>query len=494
MKINSYLLIAILISGITNLFAQKAGDIVWEKLYGGGDYDELMAVTESPFGGFIGAGYTQSYDLGRWGNAFFVKADFNGDSVWTHHMGGDGIDVFADMITTPDSMFVATGLTDTENDFENIYLVKINDDGIVQWEKNFGGPEKEVAQALTNSHDGGIIITGVTKSFSVGEEDLFIFKTNLNGDSLWFKTYGTTGNDGGYGITPTSDGGYIIAGIYNWSDMWLVKIDADGDTLWTSVIGGNDFEEALSVQQTADGGYIIAGSTASFGAGQLDAFLVKTDSLGNVEWQKTYGGSGYDEGRRVIVNNSNEYVLMANTDSGIPGDMNYFIVWTDLNGDTIRTKTYGDLGTDRCFDMILVDEEFLLIAATNFNDVTDGDASLLLIYSENEPTGVENEYETLPDGFVLYDAYPNPFNPVTTIKYSIPNTGSGLTLSVYLVIFDILGNEITTLVNEEKSAGIHEVEFNASHLSSGTYFYRLNAVDNTTGMQFSEIKKLMLIK
>ncbi|MFO7525046.1 MAG: T9SS type A sorting domain-containing protein, partial [Ignavibacteriaceae bacterium] len=163
-------------------------------------------------------------------------------------------------------------------------------------------------------------------------------------------------------------------------------------------------------------------------------------------------------------------------------------------GDTIRTKTYGDLGTDRCFDMILIDEEFLLIAATNFNDVTDGDASLLLIYSGNEPTVIDNENETLPHGFVLYYAYPNPFNPVTTIKYSIPNVGTGLALSVYLAIFDILGNEITTLVNEEKSAGIHEVEFNASHLSSGTYFYRLNAVDNTTGKQFSETKKLMLIK
>lgn len=472
------------------VYSQQAGEIIWEKSYGGESYDEIMSVTESPFGGYLGAGYTQSFGLGRWGNAFFVKTDVNGDSVWTYHLGGEGIDVFADVITTPDSMFVATGLTDTENDFENIYLVKINDNGVVQWEKKFGGPEKEVAQSLTNSHDGGIIITGVTKSFSVGEEDLFIFKTTLDGDSVWFKTYGTSGNDGGYGIKPTSDGGYIIAGIYNWSDMWLVKIDADGDTLWTSVIGGNDFEEGLDVQETADGGYIIAGSTASFGAGQLDAFLVKTDSLGNVKWQKTYGGTGYDEGRRVIINNSNEYVLMGNTDSGSLGEFNYLIIWTDLNGDTIRTKTYGDAGEDRCYDIVSIGDEYLLIAASNYSPATDGDASLLLIRSGNEPSEVEPSDNTIPAGFKLYDAYPNPFNPTTRIKFQVPIASSNeiQNTRISLIVYDVLGNQIATLFDDERSAGIYEVTFDATGLASGVYYYTLKAEN------YSQSKKMLLIR
>lgn len=471
------------------MFSQQAGEIIWEKSYGGEAYDEIMSVTESPFGGYLGAGYTQSFGLGRWGNAFFVKTDVNGDSVWTYHLGGEGIDVFADVITTPDSMFVATGLTDTENDFENIYIVKINDSGIIQWEKNFGGSEKEVAQSLTNSHDGGIIITGVTKSFSLGEEDLFIFKTTLDGDSVWFKTYGTSGNDGGYRIKPTSDGGYIIAGIYNWSDIWLIKIDDEGDSLWTSVIGGSDFEEGLDVQETADGGYIIAGSTASFGAGQLDALLVKTDSLGNVEWQKTYGGTGYDEGRRLIINNSSEYVLMGNTDSGSPGEFNYLIVWIDLNGNTIRTRTYGGAGEDRCYDIISIGEEYLLIAASNFTPATDGDASLLLIRSGNEPSGI-NPDDILPADLKLYDAYPNPFNPTTKIKFQLPVVSLTETqnFKVKLTVHDVLGNHVATLTDDERPSGIYEVTFDATGLASGVYYYTLE-LEN-----YSQSKKMLLIK
>lgn len=478
-----YVLLLIFSLSYSFIFSQQAGKIVWDKTYGEEDYDEIMGVTVNPNGGFIAAGYTQSYGLGRWGNAFWVKVNSDGDSVWTHHMGGDGVDVFADLITTPDSMFVACGLTDTENNFENIYLVKINDESVVQWEKNFGGPEKDVAQSLINSSDGNIIVTGVTRSFGAGEEDLFIMKTSIDGDSLWFKTYGTPGNDGGYGIEETSDGGYVIAGIYNWSDIWLVKTDSDGDTLWTKVLGGSDFEEGLSVKQTSDGGYIIAGSTASFGAGQLDAFLIKTDSTGNVEWQKTYGGPGYDEGRRVLINNQNEYVLMANTDSNVPGEFNYFIVWTDLSGDTIRTKTYGDSGEDRCYDIISVNDEHLLIAGSNFNVASDGDASLLLIQSGNKPSGIETDPVSFAEEFFLYDAYPNPFNPQTVIRYKVNVSGM-----VSIKIYDILGKEVVTLINDNISAGTHEVIFDASKLSSCVYYYTLKAD------KFSQTKKMILMK
>jgi hypothetical protein len=464
-------------------FSQHTGDVIFEKSYGGTAYDEIMSVTENPLGGFIAAGFTQSYGLGRWGDAFFVKTNSNGDSVWTFHLGGDGMDVFADLITTQDSMFVATGLTDTPNDFENIYLVKISDSGSIIWEKNFGGSLKEVAQSLTNALDGGIVITGVTKSFGAGEEDLFIFKTTIDGDSLWLKTYGTTGNDGGYGITPTSDGGYIIAGQYNWSDLWLLKTDSDGDTLWTSVIGGVDYEEGLSVKETADGGYIICGSTASFGAGQLDVYLVKTDSNGKVDWQKTFGGSGYEEGRRVIINNDNGYILMANTDGGTPGEFDYLIIWTDLNGDTIKTISYGDAGEDRCYDMISVDSDYLLIAASNYNPHSDGDASLLFIYKNDVPTNVNDNHDNTIEGFYLSEAYPNPFNPSTTIHYQIPQAGI-----VILKIYDILGNEVATLVNEEKSAGKYNVNFNASSLSSGVYIYKIQT------SSFINSKKMILLK
>jgi len=473
-------LLPLILLAAINIFAQNPGDIVWDKLFGGEDYDEANSVVNTETGDFIVAGYTQSYGLGRWGNAYLFKADSDGDSVWTRNFGWDGIDVFADLVKSSDGKFVATGLTDTPNDFENIYLVKVDIDGNLIWEKNFGGSQKDVALSLTNADDGGLVITGVTKSFSVGEEDLFIFKTSVDGDSLWFKTYGTTGNDGGYGIAKSSDGGYIITGQYNWSDLWLLKTDALGDTVWTKVFGGTNYDEGISVIETEDKGFIISGSTSSFGAGELDVYVVKTDSLGNFEWQKTYGGTGYDEGRRILIRD-NGYLVMGNTDSGISGEFNYFIIWTNETGDTVQTRTYGDAGEDRCYDVINVGQEYFLIAGSDFNSTTLNDASLLLIESGNSTSVVSPE--PLVSEYSLSDAYPNPFNPSTNIQYKIGSTGF-----VTLKVYNILGNEVATLVNEVKSAGTHKINFDATRLSSGIYFYSL-FVNN-----FNATKKMILLK
>jgi len=473
-------LFLLLSGGLIQISAQNAGDIVWNKMFGGEAYDEANSVVQTNTNGFIAAGYTQSYGLGRWGNAFLFKADSNGDSVWTRNYGWDGNDVFADLVKSTDGMFVATGLTDTPNDFENIYLVKVDEDGNLQWEKNFGGPQKDVALSLTNADDGGLVITGVTRSVSVGEEDLFIFKTDVNGDSLWFKTYGTTGNDGGYGISKTSDGGFIIAGQYNWNDLWLLKVDANGDTMWTKIFGGNNFDEGISVIETDDNGYIVCGHSSSFGNGELDVYVVKTDSVGNFEWQKTYGGAGYDEGRRILKRD-NGYLVMGSTDSGTFGEMDYFLIWTDENGDTVQTRTYGDAGEDRCYDVISVGNDYFLIAGSDFNNTTLGDAALLLIESGNSPS-VVNPDEVI-DGYYLYEAYPNPFNPSTTIRYEV-----GLFGRVTLKVYDVLGREVATLVNDVQPAGVYEVKFDASRLPSGAYFYTFTTDD------FATTRKMILMK
>ena len=477
--IRTIILVILGFISVTELSAQNPGDIIWESRFGGVEYDEANAVVRSFAGDYIIAGYTQSYGLGRWGNAYFVRVNENGDSVWTRHYGWDGIDVFASLTITSDSMFAATGFTDTPDSFENIYLVKIDLDGNLQWEKNFGGKSKDVAQDIITTHDGGMVLTGVTKSFGSGEEDLFIFKTNKDGDSLWFKVYGTTGNDGGYSIKETSDGGYIIAGIYNWSDIWLVKTDLNGDTLWTKVLGGPDYDEAISVFETEDKGFILCGSTASFGAGELDAYVIKTDSLGNIEWQKTYVGPGYDEGRKIIKRD-NGYLVMANTDGGLAGEMDYFIIWIDLNGDTLLTRTYGDAGEDRCFDVIEVDNYFL-IAGADFSIASFSDASLLLIESGNNPSDVK--YDHTVSEYFLSNAYPNPFNPETNIRFTLPEDGY-----TSLKIYNILGKEVKTLINEYKSRGSYTIKFNAEGLPGGVYFYKLSSKN------FTETKKLILLK
>ncbi len=177
---------------------------------------------------------------------------------------------------------------------------------------------------------------------------------------------------------------------------------------------------------------------------------------------------------------------MANTDSQIPGEFNYYIISTNDNGDTLWTHTYGGAGTDRCFDMQLISPDQYLIAGTTYDPVTDGDATLTLIQGEGNPVSVN---ETLPpSSFHLFNAYPNPFNPSTKIKYTIPELKNGMPVNTKLSIYDILGKQVAVLVNKQQTAGEHEVLFDGENLSSGIYFYKL---------QFGNLiktKKMILLK
>jgi hypothetical protein len=172
---------------------------------------------------------------------------------------------------------------------------------------------------------------------------------------------------------------------------------------------------------------------------------------------------------------------MGSTDSGVAGEFNYFLIWTDQNGDTVQTKIYGDAGEDRCYDVINVGYKYFLVAGSDFNNATLGDAGLLLIESGNSPSDVTPD--PVVSGYSLSDAYPNPFNPTTTIKYEI-----GSFSFVSLKVYDILGSEVAFLVNDIKPAGSYEVNFDASGLTSGPYFYTLTT-DN-----YTHTKKMILLK
>jgi len=147
--------------------------------------------------------------------------------------------------------------------------------------------DQDQGHSVQQTNDGGYIISGITYSFGNGDGDVYLIKTDGNGDSLWTKTFGGTGRDKGSSVQQTSDGGYIITGSTESfgngeEDVYLIKTDVNGDSLWTKTFGGSDEDEGHSVQQTSDGGYIISGRTYSFGNGEGDVYLIKTDSQGNV--------------------------------------------------------------------------------------------------------------------------------------------------------------------------------------------------------------------
>ena len=205
--------------------------------------------------------------------------------------------------------------------------------------KTYGGTNYDGAFSVQHTSDGGYILAGWTDSFGAGDWDIFLIKTDANGNIIWAKTYGGTNDDNAYSVQQTSDGGYIVAGM-TWSfgagdwDIFLIKTDANGNIIWAKTYGGTDDEEAYSVQQTSDGGYIVAGWTTSFGAGGYDIFLIKTDANGNIIWAKTYGGTSYDNARSVQQTSDGGYIVAGYTASfGAGGDI--FLIKTDENGNIV---------------------------------------------------------------------------------------------------------------------------------------------------------------
>ena len=174
----------------------------------------------------------------------------------------------------------------------------------IEWEDIFGGVNNDKGYSVQETSDGGYILAGYTYSFGTGESDVYLIKLDSNGDTIWTKTYGGDSYDVGYSVQETSDGGYIIVGYtYSFgageSDVYLIKTDSNGNVLWTKTFGGASYDMGYSVQETSDGGYIITGYTDSFGAGGSDVYLIKTDSNGNIAWTRTYGGSSSEAGYSV---------------------------------------------------------------------------------------------------------------------------------------------------------------------------------------------------
>jgi hypothetical protein len=202
----------------------------------------------------------------------------------------------------------------------DVSLIKTDSSGNKTWDKAFGGWTQDVGQSVIQTMDGGYIIAGRTVSYAVGGSDVYLIKTDSSGNKTWEKTFGSTGVDGGESVSQTADGGYIIAGWTNsygagLYDVWLIKTDSSGNKTWDKTFGGVSNDRGCSVSQTTDGGYIISGWTESYGAGNHDVWIIKTDTNGNKTWDKIFGGTGDDEGNSGIQTTDKGYVIAGITDS-----------------------------------------------------------------------------------------------------------------------------------------------------------------------------------
>lgn len=271
---------------------------------------------------------------------------------WNQTYGGSEQDFAPSVIQTDDGGYIFAGYTTTLGD-QDVWIVKTDESGTMEWNKTYGGPQEDRALDIIQTSDGGYAIACLTKSFGAGSGAFWLIKTYPNGNIEWNKTYGGSGYELAFSTIQTADG-YAIAG---WTtsfgagqfDFWLVKTDTEGNMVWNKTYGGPDRDTAYSVRQTTDQGYVIAGETRSFGSGESDAWLVKTNSTGSMQWNRTYGGTNFENARSAIQTPDQGYTMGGHTMSYGAGGWDFWLVKTDSLGNTIWNRTYGGSGDDLAY-------------------------------------------------------------------------------------------------------------------------------------------------
>jgi len=322
-----------------NIFCLLNG---FTKTFRGSGSDCGYSVSQTDDGGYIITGYTYSFGAG-WGDVWLIKTDCSGNEEWSKTFDGSYEDSGYSVSQINDGGYIITGAGSGD-----VWLIKTNGFGNEEWDKTFGGIYYDCGYSVTQTNDGGYIITGETDSPDESG-DVWLIKTNGLGNEEWNKTFGGSYYDRGYSVSQTVDGGYIITGyiitgyIGN-SDVWLIKTDSFGNEEWNNTFGGSNEDVGRSVFQTDDGGYIITGYTNSFGAGSKDVWLIKTDGFGNEEWNETFGGLSADVGYSVTQTSEGGYIITGYTYSYGAGSGDVWLIKTNGFGNEEWNETFG--GTD----------------------------------------------------------------------------------------------------------------------------------------------------
>ncbi|MFP5042028.1 hypothetical protein [Parasediminibacterium sp. JCM 36343] len=319
-----------------------AGNLQWQKTFGGSGLDYARSIQPTADGGYIIAGFTGSNDGDvsgnhRDGDCWVVKLDSSGNLQWQKAIGGAGLDEAYSIQTTADNGYIIAGKT-TSNDSDgthgvDCWVVKLGSTGGLQWQKTFGGTGEDVAKIIKPTADGGYIMAGYTESnngdisSNHGEGDAWVVKLDSMGILQWQKTFGGTSDDGATSIFPTADGSYVMAGYtgskdgdvsgnHGGYDYWVIKLSSKGILQWQNTFGGTGDDKANTLQPTDDGGYIVAGYSLTTsingnvsGNGGADYRVAKLDSTGSLQWQKALGGTTDDYAYSVQPTSDGGYIV-----------------------------------------------------------------------------------------------------------------------------------------------------------------------------------------
>lgn len=314
------------------------GDILWTRTVGGTAEDDATCIIQTTDGGFIFCGNTSSYGIAN-SDVYIVKLDANGIIQWTKTIGGSSADIAYSITQTSDGGYAVAGWTYSFGSGNaDIYVVKLNPTGIIEWTRTIGGTLTDVSFSIIQAHNGDLVVAGYTDSFGAGNYDFYVVRLNrISGSVIWTRTIGYNGTlEEARSIIQTSDRGFIIAGAVTGlaSDFLIVKLNISGNFEWAKVIGGSNNEDAKSIKITNDGGFIVAGYTNSGGAGNHDMYIVKLSASGNLQWSSTIGGCNDEYAYSIIQTSDYGYVVAGFTNSFGSGSDDFYFLKLDKNGNS----------------------------------------------------------------------------------------------------------------------------------------------------------------
>ncbi|MBI5375464.1 MAG: Ig-like domain-containing protein [Candidatus Schekmanbacteria bacterium] len=320
-------------------------DVLWAKTYGGPERDNAKVVRQTSDGGYIVAGNTES---GGWWDILLMKLKIDGSIEWQKTFGGTHDDLVYSCEQTSDGGYIVagtTGFTGTaSSEVADIWLFKVDAAGNIEWQKKFGGgsgdSNTEIAQSVHQTSDGGYIVTGGIV-VSSGNNDLWVARLDSSGTVLWQKKYGGSNSEWGYSIDETSDGGFIVAGEGSFgsgTEAWILKLNSDGTVAWQKTFGGTNYDLATSVRETSDGAYIVAAYSTSIHS-DGDVWILKLNSDGSVAWQNIYDSSLTEYPRSIEQAKDGGYIITGYTFL-TSSDINAFVLKLDSAGTVEWGNTY----------------------------------------------------------------------------------------------------------------------------------------------------------
>lgn len=475
-------------------------EIVWQNNFGGSNDDFGHSFFKTDDGGIILAGTTKSNDGNVTGNhggydCWIIKLDMNYNVEWQKCYGGSDNDYSFSIVQTSDNGYVFTGgSSSSDGDLtynyggSDIWVVKLNPTGVIVWQKSVGGPFEDIGWNVIETTTGDIVVAGKFQNpGNLDDDKAQIIKLSSTGEMQWEKYFGGSLWENAKHIIQTNDGGFVfvgeaysndgdLTGNYGCSDCWIVKLTTQGNIEWQKNLGGSHFDYAECVIENCDGSYTMSGHTQSndFNVtgnhGELDAWIVKLSSTGELIWQKCYGGSEYEQAKSIIRKSNSGYIFSGSTNSndgdvsGLLGSSDFWIVETDTTGEIVWQQCLGGSQEDYSFQIENAGfNQYLLIGVSASTDFyvtgNNGGRDYWVIKIDTEVGIVEssNSNETF--------IYPNPSNGFITIQSKA---------KLVVEIRNILGEKI--LFNEIHGKGFLDL---SSH-PKGVYVIHLTDQSNKT--------------